>query len=211
VKSLDKILNYLIILAVLFNVCAFIYYKPRKSDFGFKSVQNQSAEVDKVVNKYLQMANEAKNLEQLRINRASLEAGQKVLAEREAAKIKQEQEMAQNSKILTQAEAAERAKQYSDNPNMQAAQETRSEFDPKTMTPAEKEEYKRQYIENARRGGYDIVLSDNFEIIKATKIDKATRPSEDAPRRPAQQSDEAPARKANQQSDDPPPPRNPED
>jgi hypothetical protein len=185
VKSLDRLLNFLIVLAILFNVAAYFYFKPKKFEFGFKNnIPVQSAEVDKVVNKYLQMANEAKNLEQLRLNKASFEAGQKVIAERELAKLKQEKEMVANSKVVTQAEAAERAKLYADNPNMQASQDTRSsgEFDPKNMTPQEKAEYKRQYIENARRGGYLIELSDNFEIIKATPI-----------RKPSQQNDEAPA------------------
>jgi hypothetical protein len=166
VKSLDKLLNFLIAAAVIFNVCAYIYFKPKKIDFGFRSsVPAQSPEVDKVVNKYLKMANEAKNLEQLRLNRASMEAGQKVMAEREQAKLKEESEMVAHSRVVTQAEAAERAKIYADNPNMQQNQDNSrasGELDPSSMTPAEKAEYKRQYIENARRGGYLIELSDNF-------------------------------------------------
>lgn len=177
-------MNFLIGLALLFNVAAYFYFKPKKSGPEIVYRQpTQSVDVDKVVNKYLQQANEAKALEKIRLERAAFDTKKKMLSDREEAKLKDEAQMVKSSRIPTQADVAEMKRKYADNPNMMQPEESESapigDLDPSTMTPAEKAEYRRQYIENARAGGYLIELSENFEIIKATKI-----------RKPSQQSDE---------------------
>ncbi len=185
VKSLDNFMNYLIGVALLFNVAAYFYFKPKKSgsDLVFRN-PTQSEDVDKVVNKYLQLANEAKNVEKVRLDRAAFEATKKIISDREQAKLKAESDMVKSAKIPTRDQVAEMTKKYADNPNMRQPEESQSsgpigDLDPGSMSAEEKAEYRRQYIENARAGGYVIELSENFEIIKATKI-----------RKPSQQSDE---------------------
>jgi len=182
VKSLDNLMNYLIGLALLFNVAAYFYFKPKKTSEVQYRQPTQSEAVDKVVNKYLQLANEAKAIEKIRLDRASLEASKKIIADREQVKLKAEQDMVKSQRIVTQAEVTAMKNKYADNPNMMQKEQTEQpigELDPSSMSPEEKAEYRRQYIENAKAGGYLIELSDNFEIIKATKI-----------RKPSQQSDE---------------------
>ncbi|MCC2679885.1 MAG: hypothetical protein K0R29_2461 [Pseudobdellovibrio sp.] len=185
VKSLDNLMNYLIGFALLFNVAAYFYFKPVKLSSEVRYRQpTQSEDVDKVVNKYLQLANEAKAIEKIRLERASLEATKKIIADREQVKLKAEQEMVKSQRIVTQAEVTAMKNKYADNPNMMQKEESQpsapvGDLDPRNMTPEERSEYRRQYIENAKAGGYLIELSDNFEIIKATKI-----------RKPSQQSDE---------------------
>lgn len=181
-KSLDNFLNYLIGLAVLFNVAAYFYLKPKKSGADVTSQSlSQSEDVDRVVNKYLQLANDAKNLEKVRLERAAFEATKKIMNDREQARQKLENTMIQSSRVISQAEVNERSKRFKDNPNMRQFDESApiGDLDPKTMSAEEKAEYRRQYIENAKNGGYLIELSENFEIIKATPI-----------RKPSQQSDE---------------------
>lgn len=181
-KSLDRFLNLLIGLALLFNVGAYFYFKPKKPiEFVYKQ-PTQDSDVDKVVNKYIQLANDAKNLEKLRLDRAAFEATKKIMADREQEKLTKEEKSARESKIVTRAEVDEMAKKYKDNPNAVTQPESGSsagEFDLSKLTPEEKTEYKRQYIENAKNGGYLIELNERMEIIKATPI-----------RKPSQQNDE---------------------
>ena len=181
-KSLDRFLNFLIGLALVFNVGAYLYFKPKRPVEIVYRQPVQNPEVDKVVNKYIQLANDAKNQEKLRLDRAAFEASKKILADREKEKLGKEDKLVKESKVVTRAEAEEMAKKYKDNPNAVTPQDTGSnlgELDLSKMSPEEKLEYRRQYIENAKNGGYLIELSENMEIIKATPI-----------RKPSQQSDE---------------------
>lgn len=177
-------MNYLIGFALLFNVAAYFYFKPKKPATEIVYRQpTQSADVDRVVNKYMQLANEAKALEKIRLDRAALDATKKIMSDREKAKQSAEAEMNKTERVVTNAEVTEMKKKFADNPNMMQKEESDpgpiGDLDPRSLSPDEKAEYRRQYIENARAGGYLIELNDNFEIIKATKI-----------RKPSQQSDE---------------------
>lgn len=40
---------------------------------------------------------------------------------------------------------------------------------------AYKEEYARQFVENARRGGYKVILSDDYKVLSVTPIRKPTQ------------------------------------
>lgn len=178
-SKISDFLNYLIVLLVFGIAGAFFYFKNNPKVVAPKPLtaeQLSAKQQDEVVNKYLQ------------------ETTQNVLRE----KIKGEQIMAEARLKLAELEKKNREKQQKENEKIplekqiwkesdlpvvdSPAQDINSKVNQKVfqdqMDEAEKKEYARQFIENARKGGYHIELDNNLEVIKVTPI-----------RRPSQQDD----------------------
>lgn len=181
-KSIEKLLNYSIALVVIAIAVSFFLFKTQKQNATPTKTKMTDQDVDKVVNKYLQQALDQNKMNQWKTEKALLEARLKVEKDMEAVKRKQDEEMQKipaERQIWSESEIAKMANQLpavpsqSDQPKTKVTQS--EEFDLKTMTPDEKKEYARQYIENARRGGYLIELDDNMEVIKSTPIRKPTQ------------------------------------
>ena len=181
-KSIEKLLNYSIALVVIAIAVSFFLFKTQKQNSTAKPKMTNE-EVDKVVNKYLQQAVDENKRNQWKTEKALREARLKVEKDMETVKRKQDEELQKipaERQIWTESEMAKMANQASqENSEEVTLQKTKSsqseEFDIKSMTPEEKKEYARQYIENARRGGYLIELDQNMEVIKSTPIRKPSQ------------------------------------
>jgi hypothetical protein len=185
VKEVNKLLNYLIILSIVAFGATYYYFNhmnpeasvPVKNELS----QAERAKVDQVVNKYLQAASNEAQLNELRVQRDLQLARQKIEeAEVKSADIPMEQQIYKRSLEVTSAEPtiAQIPAQKSNETSFDL------EMDPKSMTPEQKKEYARQYIENARRGGYVIELSADLEVIKVTPIRKPSQQSDVIPTYP---------------------------
>lgn len=179
-KSLDKLLNYLLIFLVVAIAGSFFYFK--KGPSVAAPVKNQSLDVDKVVNKYLQEANYAKSLEQVKLQKAAFEALQKIQNDQETRRLQEEEKSVVSAKIPSHQETLIRAEKLEGDPNLPskslASTDSDDSLDFKTMSKEDKEEYKKQFIQSAKAGGYLIELNDKMEVIKSTPI-----------RQPSQQND----------------------
>ena len=179
-KSFEKLLNFLIVLAVMGIGGSFFYFKNKKQ--GAEAVKDKIAhevEVDKVVNKYMQQTSREQSLDQVKLDRAAFEASKRIMAEREAAKEQDEKKLAAvPQQIPTDEQMQAQAEKMGNNPNARTSQlhpNSAGELDIKKMTPQGKAEYKKQFVENAKNGGYDIELNDDMEITKATPIRKPSQ------------------------------------
>ncbi|MGZ3726740.1 MAG: hypothetical protein ACXWQQ_13115 [Pseudobdellovibrio sp.] len=184
-KTLSDLLNYLIVLSILALAGSFFYfndYKKKQSAPTGMSLVERDKMVDQVVNKYIKETTMETSLNKIKIDEALAAARKKIADDREAKRLKDEKEM-QNipieKQVATEADLqAQAAAMQSQAPAPQPARQETIELNPKKMTQAQKEAYAREYIENARKGGYQIELSEDLEVIKATPI-----------RKPSQQSD----------------------
>lgn len=181
-KSFEKLLNYSIALVVIAIAVSFFLLKVQKQNPIVTKNKMSEQEVDKVVNKYLQQALDQNKMNEWKTQKALLEARLKVEKDMEAMKRKQDEEMQKipaERQIWSEAEMAKIANQSQNIPNVQNQPKSKlvqiEDFDLKNMSLEEKKEYSRQYIENARRGGYLIELDENMEVIKSTPIRKPTQ------------------------------------
>ena len=184
-KALNDLLNYLIAISVIALAASFFYFNDSKKKFyPINHALNSSEKdklVDQVVNKHIKEANQLNTANQLKMDRALFEARKKVLAADELARQKEDlknQKIPLERQVVTEAELRRQAEQLPpvEAPVVKSRKSNRSvELDVSKMTPEEKDEYARQYIENARKGGYHIELSEDLEVIKATPIRKPSQ------------------------------------
>lgn len=178
VKKLSSFLNLLIAVLAIVLVGAFFYLQREKPNVqetvavAPAPVMDLKAE-DQMVNKYLQRT--AQDLErQKMLSERSLKEARARLEELEQRKKNDEQSAAQSVPLERQIwkePARESAQEILDAEISEAQSQVFS-------GEAEKEEYKRQFIENARRGGYYIELSDDLEVIQAVPIRKPSQEQE---------------------------------
>lgn len=165
----------IILLLVTVLVGAFFYLQRQKKDV-VAAVPPKAAPVmdvkneDKMVNKYLQQA--AQNVERQRVlsERSLIEARER-LEEIERRKRNEEQQAAQSIPLERQIwkePVGDTAAEILDAEISEAQSRGFS-------SEEQKQEYARQFIENARRGGYHIELSDDLEVIRAVPIRKPSQ------------------------------------
>lgn len=176
-SKLSDILNYLIMLLVLCIAGAFFYFKTVENQVVTSkptAAQQLSAQQqDEVVNKYLKETTLSVLQDKIKSERIMAEARIK-LAELE--KINRDKQQKENEKIPLEKQIwKESQTPVADSP----AQDINSKVYQKNfqdkMDEAEKKEYARQFIENARQGGYHIELNDDLEVIKVTPIRKPSQ------------------------------------
>ena len=107
------------------------------------------------------------------------EARRKIVSDREAKRARDEKEMQKipmEKQVMSEADLQAQAAAMQEKLPVQPREEPKEvELNVKKMTPAEKEAYAREYIENARKGGFQIELSEDLEVIKATPIRKPSQ------------------------------------
>lgn len=176
VKTLSSFLNLIIGALVLVLAGAFFYLQresaPQARPAAVTAAPDAKSE-DKIVNKYLQQAARNADLQRAISDKNLLDARARL---EEIEKRKKQEELKAIQEIPLE-------RQIWKEPRDTAAQILDADINQSgmsgEMTEEQKKEYARQFIENARRGGYHIELSDDLEVIKAVPI-----------RKPSQQSDE---------------------
>lgn len=190
-RNLNQILNYLIGLSLAIIVGGYFYFNQPTSVVPEnlktqKLTAEQQRKADESVNRYMQRAHHEAKFSQFKVERELEEARKKVEEDKKAQIILEEQrqqEMATQDQIYRAPKQADATSNKSESafgtPDVNSGQiNSASESFPsdvKSMTPEQKREYARQYIENARKGGYSIELSDDLEVIRATPIRKPSQ------------------------------------
>lgn len=166
----------IILLLVTVLVGAFFYLQRQKKEVVAVAPLPKPAPVvdikneDKMVNKYLQQA--AQNVERQRVlSERSLIEARKRLEDLERRKRNEEQQAAQNIPLEQQIWKEPVGESAAEILDAEISQAQARGF----SSEQEKQEYARQFIENARRGGYHIELSEDLEVIQAVPIRKPSQ------------------------------------
>ena len=162
VSLLNKLFNYLIAAGlVLYGLYFFLGKETfqRQKDVVQKS-DFSSVDHEKIVNKYLQETSKKMLQDQYNSKRAVEKAFQQPL------KLNKQIEVSPADIPREQQIHKDQSSESSISSNSKINQEIQKEpFD-----KIDKKEYARQFIENARRGGYHIELSDDLEVIGVTPL-----------------------------------------
>lgn len=169
-KFLNKIFNY-VIAVIIIGYAAFFFYNRAQNNLTNKSegkIEEASKNVDDVVNKYLAQTTEIMEKEKFEKDKALYRAMTQPIKINPSQigprpeDIPIEQQIAKDIPPVTPSEVI----------NAQIFdQEAKAKQD-----EADRKEYRRQFIENARQGGYEIELSEDNKVLKSTPIRK---PSQD--------------------------------
>lgn len=171
-KFLNKIFNYLIAVGLI-SFGVFFYLKDKgylkKKNEVLQVSHSSSVDVERIVNQYLQETNRKMQRDQVDSKKAIDEAL------RQASKLKEKP-----APPLEIPREAQIHKDPANDPNFKQVQnqaiakslKQQMQNQPEIL---DKEEYARQFIENARRGGYNIELSDELEVIRVTPIRKPSQ------------------------------------
>ncbi len=192
-KSLDKILNYLIAIVVLAIAGSFfLLQKSPEKNVVKKQLSDQ--EVNQIVNKHLSLAVNQNQALKIKTEAALREARRKVERDILDSRRKQdafnstiprEKQIWNEADVLAKLEQARKEAENSgflrspdfdsESSDKKSALSGEEDFDVKSMTPAEKKQYAKQYVENARKDGFEIELNENLEVTKSTPIRKPSK------------------------------------
>lgn len=140
---------------------------------------DKSVEVNDVVNKYIQEAHGQNAINQRKIDIALAEARRKIIADRDAFQAKQAKEIQEipiDKQVWKESDVQSKADLYTAPvETSKLSEDDEGRLDVSKLSPEEKREYARQYIENAKKGGYQIELSDDLEVIRAVPIRKPSQ------------------------------------
>ncbi len=159
VKSIHKFLNLLIVLALtIYGVFFYINHSNFVRLDSTKVQQNDfsSVDVDKVVNKYMKQTTA-----QMLIDQANSKKEQDLALQQSTRLNKSVKPMISDIPLELQIHK---------NSNLTAL--------PQILVPnqeLDKKEYARQFIENARLGGYHVELADDLSVISVTPIRKPSQ------------------------------------
>lgn len=163
--KLNTLLDYLIAAVVVIIATSFFYFKD-KPLFSADASHVSSKDMDKVVNKYIHETSTDVLRQKLITDRALVEARKKIAEIEKVSKLKQQKEQ----------ESIPAEKQIWKEADMKSVPQPQvAESSDGAMSESEKRDYARQYIENARRGGYEIELNKDLEVIKVTPIRKPSQ------------------------------------
>lgn len=173
-KRLGSFLNFLIFTLVVIIGGAFYYLKPNSGAQTSRDLQPLSAQqVDDIVNTHIKdTVQESKYTKFL--NDKTIRETYKKLAELEKQKkINQDKEIA---KIPIERQIWKEDQKVSDvTPEQVIGGAINEGLEQEKMDEAEKKEYARQWIQNAREAGYLLELSPELEVIKYTPIRKPSQ------------------------------------
>jgi hypothetical protein len=169
VKKLNKFFNIIIL---VFIVGYAIFYYAHKNNFlaSEKPVQQidlSSVDVDKVVNMYLKQTTEQMARERYDSKKA-LDSALK-----ESIKINRSTEISPADIPYERQVHKDMSDTRSPSEVINAQIIEQDNYD--KMEELNKKEYARQFIENARRGGYHVVLSDDLKVVSVTPIRKPSQ------------------------------------
>ena len=172
VVGINKFLNIVIILGCV--VMAIFFYQAKVENDKSAKVQNQSVEQSSVkpmdpqdlANKYLQQAQQNLATEELKasinIKKAmndSHQAAQPKVVETDPSKVPIDQQIWKDPSEQMKADVP-------------LEQRFSQELNQKNTGEIDKQEYIRQFKENARKSGYEITVNDDLEVTSVTPIRK---------------------------------------
>lgn len=191
-KKINKLLNILLLLIAVIAGAAFFVMQNRDvsnpvSSKTVKKIGAPSEKVDEVVNKYMKQVQLDAIKQDIQMQKVMIDTKYKLSELERKKKLEQE-------KADAQVPLEKQIWKESDFKKEENSKTTQASNSSGAMTPEEKEEYKRQFIENARRDGVLIELSDDLEVIRAVPLDEANnkgakRPDSANARRPSRVDD----------------------
>lgn len=165
-KTLNSIFNFAIF-AIILGYAGFFFYNQNQKKTPEGKIEQSSRNVDDVVNKYLAQTTEQMAREKLEKDKALYRALTQPV------KINPTQ-------VGPNPEDIPREQQISKDRQMTPSEVINAQvYDQQAQAKQEaldKKAYAREFIENARRGGYEIELDSDNKVIKSTPIRK---PSQD--------------------------------
>ena len=169
-KNLSQYLNYLIV-AVLLIYGAYYFYQTKyfvnQHDSTSLKAPSPSVDVDNLVNKFMKQTAAQTVHDQY--------ASQLALKKQLAVPIKINPS---NSEVHPEDIPIERQIHQTEHLESPADAIRQEVFDKELQAKTDlqdRQEYARQYIENARRGGYHLVLSEDLKVISVTPIRKPSQ------------------------------------
>lgn len=172
--GINKFLNIVIILGCV--VIAFFFYQAKVENDKSAKVQNQSVEQSSVkpamdpqdlANKYLQQAQQNLATEELK---ASINIKKAIAESHQAAKPAKVVETDPSQVPVEQQIWKDQAEQMK--AEVPLEQRFSQELNQKNPGEIDKQEYIRQFKENARKNGYEITVNDDLEVTSVTPIRK---------------------------------------
>lgn len=171
-KNLSKYLNYLIISILVFYGIFYFFqsqFKTQQRDSASQKGPSKAVDVDSIVNKFMKQTADQTIHDQYNTQMAIKKQMNQPI------KITKS-----DNEVHPEDIPAEKQIHHVDHTSESPAEIVRQELFEKEMQlksdQQERQEYARQYIENARRGGYHLVLSEDLKVISVTPIRK---PSQD--------------------------------
>lgn len=140
----------------------------------------RSAKAQQVVNKHLEQTAEQLEMQRrrmqientkLQMDYASTAPERAYTAPREGAELLQDQ----RSESVAEDLGVDRRQTLPTNPMDLIHHQLFEEQRNKAVSDAYKKEYARQFVENARRGGYDVQLSDDFRVLSVRPLRRPSR------------------------------------
>lgn len=168
-KNLNKIFNFAIAAIILGYAILFFYNRSQHNLKNKPDDKNNEASknVDEVVNKYLAQTTEQMEKEKFEKDKALYRVMKQPIKINvsdvgpKPEDIPREQQIAKDVQPVTASEIINAAV---------FDQEAKAK-----QEEADKKEYRRQFIENARQGGYEIELSEDNKVIRSTPIRKPSQ------------------------------------
>lgn len=181
VKKISSFLNLLIISLVLVIGAIVFYAKNAKEPVSHEKINTtelSSQDLDSIVNKHIKSVNEEALKTKIMAEKSMIETQNKLAELERLNKIKQDKENASIpiDRQIRKDVQNEIGASPADMINAKIYEKNQQD----EMDAAEKKEYARQWIQNARKAGYLLELSEDLEVIKYTPI-----------RKPSQQDDSA--------------------
>ena len=168
-QKLSKYLNYLILLLIV--TYGYIYFfedSPAKKNV---TEAKPKVDVDQVVNKFLKQTSDQTLKDQLAFKEAlQKQLNKSVVIKRE--KVKLQNDNTPDTQQIFKDEASERS------PAEQIQSEIILKQQRRQNEELDKQEYARQFIENARKNGFHVVLSSDYKVLSVTPIRKPTQADE---------------------------------
>lgn len=161
-KKLSQYLNYLILILVLgFGLFYFVSSKKAATDRNLAATPDvkKPVNVDEVVNKYMQQTATQIMRDQVSSRAAiQLQLSRPIVVKKDTKPEIKPEDIPAEQQIW-------KSSQLKAEPTGQASAETL-----KAQDDLDKKEFARQYIENARKDGYHVILSPDLKVLSVTPI-----------------------------------------
>lgn len=176
-KALSSALNFVIvIICVALGAGYYFLNKEPKNVVADQQLKLSNEQMDALVNKHLKKTIQQEQFLKA-LNQKNLDEFKDRMTEIE--KIRRQKQDIENSKIPSEKQIWKESDFETKNVEQKFDLE-QSAKNSDEMSDEEKKEYARQWIENARKGGYHLELSPDLQVLKYIPIRKPTQQQEDS-------------------------------
>ena len=175
-KNLNRYLNYLIL--ALVSVYAVIYFSAAKVRSTAVPKPAEITDIDQVVNKFLKQTSEQTRKDEMAFRLALEKQLKKPLNIKKETREKKPDDSVENQQNLSEAAASITPSEVIQTGIYRREIEKQQE-------ELDKKEYARQFVENARKSGFHLVLSEDNKVISVTPIRKPSQTDESSELFPA--------------------------